>query len=182
MRRNSIAVIVGLGLVMMALAGAGCRTAQIVDPDKAAITKNCQMLFTRLKAGDKLVIYENEFPYYAEDVDPEMFLKHPLVVKYKVDTLYAMQVDSVYMVDTLIGGRKSAITALSMECNPPDSSLCIHHINMWWYKVGDKWIKPSTSRIALQNQFEEDIRIYQEAVKEKEKEQSQESVPDSSGK
>jgi len=177
-----LTVVVTAALVTAILFGAGCQTQKIVDPAKAEIIKNCEMMFIRLKAGDKLAIYDNEFPYLREDVDQETFLKHPMVAKYRVDTLYAMQIDSVTFADTLVGGKRMAVTALRMEYRLKNESLFVQQLNLRWFEVDHKWIKPSSTTMVKQNQFEEDIRIYQEAVKEKEKEESQGSTPDSSGK
>ncbi|MCP4569446.1 MAG: hypothetical protein GY841_17865 [FCB group bacterium] len=135
------------------------------DPaiDQRIILDKTYELFLRAKVNDKAVMYENEFPYLREERDLEEYLANKYVKAYNADTLVALQVDSV-----LVTGD-SALSYLRLEFVQADSSFNISEMALRWRKYDDVWIKPSLSEPAKQLEFEEELRIYWEAVREMEK-------------
>jgi hypothetical protein len=184
MKRGRLGINISVATIAAILLFSGCRTkpGMAENPDKKQIATNLYKMFTRLKVGDKLAIYDNEFPYLHEEADIETFLKHPLVVKYRTDTLLAVQIDSIKISDSLFGGKENATVYAELEWFRSDSSLSITKPRLIWYKHEKKWIMPRLSSVEKQNQFDEDMKIYWEAVKEKEREQSEGDSTDSSGK
>jgi hypothetical protein len=156
--------------LLLAVLVAGCERPT-TPPDVAVQTveKNVRMLFTRLKLADKAVLWENEYPYLHEDMEFENYLQNPYIAQYRTDTLMAMQIDSITMGDSLVSGHRNAIAYLEMEYLLADSSFSVNKIRMPWVEVDGKWIKPNASSMDKQVQFEEDVRMYWEAVREKER-------------
>jgi hypothetical protein len=126
-------------------------------------------LFTRIKARDYSVLWENEFPYMREESPLEEYLNNGYMKWYRADTLVAVQIDSV----SLWGD--TAYAHMETEWILSDSTYKVDTIGLrWWYR-GDEWIKPTISVIQKQLEFEEELRIYWEAVermKQKEQEES----------
>ncbi len=168
--RLSVGLIV-LALILSVLSG--CEKQAVLDPDRAAITDRCIDLFTRLKVNDRTVIYENEFPYVRDQMDLQEFLSMPRIAAYKSDTLNALQIDSVNV------WKDTAYLYLQMEYVHADSSLSIKPLKLRWYKQDSTWIKPSGSTLEKQKEVEEEIRIYWEAVREKQAQEQQKSGKDS---
>lgn len=166
-----------MGLAVLALilgAFSGCEKKGIVDPDRAAITDRCIDLFTRIKLHDRSAIYENEFPYVKDRMNLQEFLSKPIIANYKSDTLNALQMDSITV------WEDTAYLYVQMEYVHADSSLSVKPLKLRWFKQDSIWIKPSVSTLGGQREFEEEIRIYWEAVREKQAlEQQQKTGNDS---
>ncbi|MFH1699076.1 MAG: hypothetical protein ABIE07_00700 [Candidatus Zixiibacteriota bacterium] len=138
----------------------GCKEEVPLNSTEAILFQKCEELFTRIKVGDFDAAYENEFPYLREEASLEEYLKHPRYKNYSIDTLVALQLDSIRdMTD-------SAFLYIQLEWLLADSSLFIQPIGLRYYYSGDEWIKPSLSRIDDQRQFEEELRVYWDAVGE----------------
>jgi len=159
-----------IGAVMLMLMIVSCRSGPAADPTVELIKAKSEDLFTRMKVNDYAVLYENEYPYAKEESDLEKYLAHPYLRWGKVDTLMAMQVDSV----TLFGD--SAYAHLELEYMLSDSSLSVSAINFVWRASEGNWIHPTFSNLEKQLEYEEEIRIYWEAVKEMQKSQGQDSA------
>lgn len=134
-----------------------------LDTDQQIILDKTYELFLRAKVNDKAVMYENEFPYLKEERELEEYLTNKYVKAYNADTLVALQVDSV-----LVTGD-SALSYLRLEFVQSDSTYKISELALRWRKYNDVWIKPSLSNPAEQLEFEEELRIYWDAVREMEK-------------
>lgn len=146
----------------------GCKEEKAVDPTEAILFQRCEDLFTRMKVGDFDVIYENEFPYLREEVSLEEYLDHPRFDDYTIDTLLALQLDSIRnMTD-------SAFLYIQLEWLLSDSSLFNQAIGLRYYYSGEEWIKPTMSTIDNQRDFEEELRVYWEAVREIEEREARE--------
>lgn len=162
-------VCVGILPTVSMLLCLGCQNARVTDPDQSAIMAGAVDMFTRIKLRDKSAIYENEFPYLREDTDLEDFLNNTFIKGYFADTLEAMQIDSIIVQDTMISGKKIALAFVQMEYRLADSSLFVNKIRLLYFNIDNTWLKPTLSRVARQNEFEEEIRVYWEAVREKQR-------------
>ena len=151
------------GIMIIILVFGGCKNEIVLDPDQQSIKDNTYEIFMRAKVNDKAVIYENEFPYLREERDLEEYLDNRYVKAYSTDTLVALQVDSVQVTGD------SALSYVRLEFVRADSTFNITDIALRFRKYDDVWIKPSLSLLADQLEFEEELRIYWEAVKEMEK-------------
>lgn len=153
-----------------------CQSEQASDPRKSLIKAKTESLFTRIKVRDYAVIYENEYPYMKEEADLQEYLANRYMQWYKPDTLMAIQVDSV-----VIRGD-SALAHMRLEWLASDSSLILQTIRLPWVYVDDEWLKPTLSRLDMQLEFEEELRVYWEAVREMEQRQQEQERQDSSGR
>lgn len=140
----------------------GCRRGEPVNPVRTEIMTRCIDLFARVKVADYRVMYENEFPYYLDGTDLATYLGNQVFSGANQDTLEAIQVDSIVLQDD------SAVVFLLLEYLGPDSSTYTLQpsFNMW-YKMDGRWLKPSFSTPDGQKEYEEEIRIYWDAVREK---------------
>ena len=159
----------GLLFVFLGLMIMSCQSDRPMDPTKALIMKKTEDLFTRIKVLDYSVIYEDEFPYFREETSLEDYLRNRYLQWYKADTMRAIQIDSVSLWDD------TAYVHMMMEWVLADSSLKVDTIRLKWYKIGGQWYKPSLSYYERQKEFEEELRVYWEAVGEIEKRQKQSS-------
>ncbi len=170
------AAIIILSLLVLTLAS--CESKKAVDPDVKRLENETEELFTRSKVLDYNVLYENEFPYMRDDTPLEHYLKSRYIQTGRVDTLAALQIDS-----TRIFGD-SAYVYLEIEYVLSDSSLSVRDLPLIWYRVDDTdWVHPVLSRLQDQKDYEEEIRMYWEAVREMQKGQDDDSgsQSDSSG-
>jgi hypothetical protein len=147
--------------VILIIIISGCQTEKALTPDQEIVTQKTYELFTRIKVHDYAVIYENEFQYLKEEADIEQFLDHPVMEWYKTDTLLALQVDSV------TAWADSAYAHLQLEYVLADSTLSITAISLRWHYSNDEWIKPTMSFLNKQLEFEDEIRMYMEAIQAK---------------
>ncbi len=158
--------------VLMIAALFGCSTddSKSLTPDQQAIRDGTYELFTRVKVGDIKVVYDNEFPCVWEDRTWDEYAQHPWIQNYRHDTLQAIQIDSVQVEgDT---GR----AFMKVEYILSDSSLSVDTIRLRWVKVGtedwmkeffdEQWIKPSLSRAENQITFEDELRVYYNALRD----------------
>jgi len=159
----------GLLFVFLGLMIMSCQSDRPMDPTKALIMKKTEDLFTRIKVLDYSVIYEDEFPYFREETSLEDYLRNRYLQWYKADTMRAIQIDSVSLWDD------TAYVHMMMEWVLADSSLKVDTIRLKWYKIDGQWYKPSLSYYERQKEFEEELRVYWEAVGEVEKRQKQSS-------
>ena len=156
-------------VVFLALMIMSCQSDRSAEPTKALLMKKTEDLFTRIKVLDYAVIYEDEFPYLREETPLEDFLRNRYMQWYKADTMQAIQIDSVSL------WEDTAYVHMMMEWVLADSSLKVDTIQLKWYKIDGQWYKPSLSSYERQNEFEEELRVYWEAVGEIEKRQKQSS-------
>lgn len=164
---NSNIMRAGAVAAILVMAVISCQSEKAIDPEKQRIIDENEELFTRTKVLDYEVLYENEYPYMREEMDLDTYLKNRYIQWGRVDTLMAMQLDSV----TIYGD--SAHAHLRLEYILADSSINLTSVPLFWYKVDDTdWVHPTLSNFERQKEYEEEIRIYWEAVKamqEKEK-------------
>lgn len=161
MRTNMILLMITVTL-FLPLLNTGCDTGTRLTQDQKEIIDNCINLFTHLKVNDHIVLYENEFPYLHEERDLQEYLDLPGIMGYSADTLLAIQIDSVTVWET-----DTAYIHMQLEYMFSDSSAEVQSIRMRWWNVGDTiWIRPSITHILKQQEFEEELRVYWEAVKE----------------
>ncbi len=164
-------IYIAAGVILLTAFIAGCKTDRQVSPEETLILEKCEELYTRIKVNDYEVIYDNEFPYLHEKLDLEEFLKDKFLQWYNPDTLVAVQIDSATI------WPDTAYVHMQLEWLHADSTLSVQEINLRWHLVDDDWIKPTRSAIDQQMIFEEELRIYWEAVEamqagEKKKEES----------
>jgi len=149
-------------VLLLPLLNGGCGKGPGLSEDQRQIIDNCINLFTRLKVHDHVVLYENEFPYMHEERDLQEYIDLPGIMAYSADTLLAIQIDSVTVWDT-----DTAYIHMQLEYLYSDSTTEVTPIRMRWWNVGDTiWIRPSITHILKQREFEEELRVYWEAVKE----------------
>jgi hypothetical protein len=171
----SAAIIIGSLLV---LTMASCESKKAVDPAIKRIEDKTEELFTRSKVLDYNVLYENEFPYMRDETPLDEYLKNRYIQWGRVDTLAALQIDSA----TIFGD--SAYVYLQIEYLLSDSSLSLRAIPLIWYRVNDTaWAHPVISNLQQQKEYEEEIRMYWEAVHQMQNDKDSDSVSgaDSSG-
>ncbi len=167
MRYKNVSIFLAMVIIAI-LFLSGCKEEKPVNSTEAILFQKCEELFTRMKVGDFDVIYKNEFPYLREEASLEEYLNHRRFKDYNIDTLVALQLDSIKdMTD-------SAFLYIQLEWLLADSSLFIQPIGLRYYYSGDEWIKPTMSAIGDQREFEEELRVYWEAVKEIEEQEAQE--------
>jgi hypothetical protein len=167
-------IIVSLAVMMLA----SCHSQKAIDPDIKRIEDKTEELFTRSKVLDYNVLYESEFPYMRDETPLEEYLKNRYIQWGRIDTLAAMQIDSA----TIFGD--SAYVYLQIEYILSDSSLSERAIPFIWYRVNDTgWAHPVISNLQSQKEYEEEIKMYWDAVHEMQKEQGNDSASqaDSSG-
>ena len=174
-RRNRQFVIGGFLVLAVAVSLYACQQAP-VDPVESEIMRKTEELFTRIKVRDYAVIWENEFPYMRDESPLEEYLNNAYMKWYQADTLVSIQVDSV-----IVWGSDTAYAFMETEWLLADSSFKVDSIRLRWYYSGDEWIKPTLSMIDRQLEFEEELRVYWEAVKQMRQGQGDESDGDSSG-
>lgn len=156
------AAIIATVLVTMVIS---CQSNTTVDPRKQAVINETEELFTRSKVLDYEVLFENEYPYMRDEAELEGYLTHRILQWGRVDTLAALQIDSVTLFDD------SAYAHLQIEYLLSDSSLKIRSIPLFWYSIGDTdWVHPTLSHLNRQLEYEEEIRVYWEAVRAMEQE------------
>ncbi|MEZ5360388.1 MAG: hypothetical protein R3F48_16350 [Candidatus Zixiibacteriota bacterium] len=171
-RYGSIKIVILVGCLLAVLGG--CETQKPLSPEQELIMSKCENLFLRVKVGDYAVIYENEFPYLREKIDFEEFMDDPYLKSYNPDTLVAVELDSVTVWDD------TAYVHMKLEYIHPDSTYTSTSINLRYWYIDDEWIKPSRSDYKNQLLFEEEMRIYWEAVEAmKAREKKQEEQGDS---
>ena len=163
--RIKLTVIIFAAVFVLPMVFTGCNSGPNLTEDQQQIMENCIELFTRLKVNDHNVLYENEFPYVHEERDLEEYLAYPGIAGYRADTLLAIEVDSV-----TIWEPDTAYVHMKLEYMFSDSTTEVSTIRMRWWNVGDSmWIRPSSSHIRGQLDFEEELRVYWDAVREIEK-------------
>ncbi len=170
-RTTITAGIVGFILVLAVIS---CQSEKAIDPQKERVINETEELFTRSKVLDYEVLYENEYPYLREELDLDTYLKNRYIQWGRVDTLMAIQVDSV----TIYGD--SAHAHMQLEYVLSDSSLNLTSVNLFWYKIDDTdWVHPTLSHLRKQLEFEEEIRMYWEAVRAMQEKEEAEQAGDS---
>lgn len=155
---------------LLVLTMASCESKKVVDPEVKKVEDKTEELFTRSKVLDYNVLYENEFPYMRDDTPLEHYLKSRYIQRGRVDTLAALQIDSA----TIFGD--TAYVYLQIEYLLSDSSLSLRSLPLIWYRVNDtEWVHPVLSNPQEQKDYEEEIKMYWEAVREMQKEQGGDS-------
>jgi len=162
-----------VGIVLM-LAAISCQSETPVDPQVQAIMDETEELFMRSKVLDYEVLYENEYPYMRDELELEIYLKNRYIQWGRIDTLAALQIDSV----TIHGD--SAHAHLQLEYMLSDSSINLTSVALFWYKIDDTdWVHPTLSNLSKQLEYEEEIRIYWEAVRKMQEKEEAERAADS---
>ena len=147
-------------LVVAVVLVMSCQSEPPMTPTQQHIYDKTEDLFSRIKVNDYSVIWENEFAYFREDSPLEEYLNNDYMKWYKPDTLIAIQIDSI-----VVSGEDSAYAAMKVEWLQSDSSLKIDTIRLPWIHSQDEWLKPTLSNLQRQLDFEEELRVYWEAVK-----------------
>jgi len=150
-------------IILILVAGliTGCQQKTAPTADQKEILEKGIDLFARVKVNDFAVIYRNEFPYLQDRMPLEEYLEK-YTRGYNPDSLDAIQMDSVKV------WNDTAYIFMQLEYVHADSTYTVNPIRLRWYKMPDGWIKPSLSRIDKQEEFEEEIRMYLDAIKERE--------------
>lgn len=161
MRRCSIIQLGGAVVILVGIILAGCQQEKTLDPDRKEIITKCIDYFARVKARDFRVLYENELPYLKDRADVGEYLNAKVFTQNAPDSLEGIQIDSVGV------WGDSAYIYLQLEYVRTDSTYFTFPVRNRWLKVDGHWIKPSMSTMAKQREYEEEIRIYWEAVREK---------------
>lgn len=160
-------------LIILVLSLFACRSESPTDATEDLILRKTEDLFTRIKVRDFSVIWENEY-YYMRDESPlEEYLNNPYMQWYKPDTLEAIELDSVWVWDD------SAYAFMKTEWLRSDSTFKVDTIRLRWVYWGEEWLKPTLSVAERQLQFEEELRIYWEAVERMKKKQEEKEAAES---
>jgi len=162
----------GLAALAVVMSLFACQQ-KAVDPVKSEIMQKTEDMFTRIKVRDFAVIWENEFPYMRDESPLEEYLNNAYMKWYRADTLTAVQIDSVVVWD-----QDTAYAYMETEWLLADSSFKVDSIRLRWHYSGDEWIKPTISVMDRQKDYEEELRVYWEAVKQM---QQADSTQDSTG-
>ncbi|MCK5125901.1 MAG: hypothetical protein KAR42_06565 [candidate division Zixibacteria bacterium] len=155
-----VGIIVSVGLLASMLIFSGCQQPKQHSPEEIQLMKKCEELFNRTKIYDYEVIYENEFPYLHEKMDMEEYLLRREIQYSNLDTLLAVQIDSATL------WTDTAFVYMQLEWALSAQTRYVQPINLRWYFVNDQWIKPTFSAFDQQQLFEEELRIYWEAVED----------------
>ncbi len=163
---------------LLVLTITSCESKKAVDPEVKRVEEKTEELFTRSKVLDYDVLYENEFPYMRDDTELDHYLKSRYIQHGRVDTLAALQIDSA----AIFGD--SAYVYVQIEYVLSDSSLSVESMPLIWYRVNDtEWVHPVLSLLQAQKDYEEEIKMYWDAVREMQKEQNEgsDAASDTSG-
>jgi hypothetical protein len=175
MRRHRLQeIVIIITITLAALCLAGCRQGQApIDPTTKLLQEKTEALFTRLKVLDYDVLYECELPYLKEELSLEEYLKNRYIVGGRLDTLQAVEIDSSRIM------QDSAYVYMKTEYVLADSSLNVDTIRFGWIRLGEDWCHPTLSNMERQKEFEEELRVYWEAVRkmQKQQEQTADSLP-----
>jgi hypothetical protein len=163
----------GIIVILVAMSLFACQSEGPIDSTESMIVQKTQELFTRIKVRDYSVIWENEFPYMREESPLEEYLNNPYMKWYQADTLAAVQIDSVTV------WEDTAYAHMQLEWLLADSTFDVNSINLRWYHRNDEWVKPTLSIFGRQLEFEEELRVYWEAVERMQREKDEESDQDS---
>jgi len=147
-----------------------CEREKVLNPDEQTIADKTYELFTRVRARDYRVIYDLELPYFREEKSFDEFVNSHWVKTYNPDTILSCQIDSFQFIED------TAWAFMQMEYRLGDGSLYNPAPKVIWVKIDDEWYKPSLSRVANQQEFEEELRIYWEAVEALQKKQSEQDT------
>ncbi|NMC45181.1 MAG: hypothetical protein GYA46_14770 [candidate division Zixibacteria bacterium] len=167
MRRCSIMLLGGAVIVLAAIIPVGCQQEKRLDPDRAEITARCIEYFARVKVSDFRVMYDFELPYLKDRADLTEYLGAKVFSQPAPDSLEGIQIDSIGV------WGDSAYAFLHLEYLRSDSTYITHPVRNRWYKMDGHWIKPTMSTLEKQKEYEEEIRIYWEAVREKQAKEGQ---------
>ena len=166
----------GLLSIMLILSLIACQSETPTDSTEAMILRKTEDLFTRIKVRDYSVIWENEYSYMRDESPLEEYLKNSYMQWYKPDTLEAIELDSV------IAWGDSAYTFMKTEWLMADSTYKVDTIRLKWVHWGEDWLKPTLSVVDRQLRYEEELRVYWEAVErmKKKKEEKEAAKSDES--
>ena len=166
----------GLLSIMLILSLFACQSEAPTDSTEIMILRKTEDLFTRIKVRDYSVIWENEYFYMRDESPLDEYLNNPYMQWYKPDTLEAVELDSV-----IVWGD-SAYAFMKTEWLQADSSFKVDTIRLRWVYWGEEWIKPTLSVVDRQLQYEEELRVYWEAVErmKKKKEEKEAAKSDES--
>jgi len=156
----------GIAIILVVIMLGACQRGKALDPDRQEIKTKCIDLFARIKAGDFRILYENEFPYMRDRADLTEYLSAKMFSAPPPDSLEAIQLDSIKVWDD------SAYYFLQLEYVRADSTFLTYPVRNRWYKMDGHWFKPTLSSMSNQKEYEEEIRVYWEAVKEKQAEEA----------
>jgi hypothetical protein len=163
----------GVAVVLIVVVLGACQREKGLDPDRQEIMKKCVDLFARIKVSDFRVLYENEFPYLKDRVDVNEYMSAKVFTQPSPDSLEGIQMDSIKV------WPDSAYYFLQLEFMRSDSTYFTYPVRNRWYKMDGHWFKPTMSTLDKQKEFEEEVRVYWEAVKEKQAEEAKSKAKDS---
>ena len=156
-----VLILAGMAVVV------SCEKEKVLNPDEQAITDNTYELFTRVRARDYRIIYNLELPYLREEKSLDEYLNSHWVKTYDPDTILSCQIDSFqFKGDT-------GWAFMQMEYRLGDGTLYNPATKIIWVKIDDEWYKPSLSQVSKQQEFEEELRMYWEAVDALQKKQAE---------
>lgn len=156
----------GVAIVLVVIMLGACQREKALDPDRQEIMTRCVDLFARIKVSDFRILYENEFPYLQDRVDLAEYMSAQVFTKPAPDSLEGIQMDSIKVWDD------SAYYFLQLEYVRSDSTYLTYPVRNRWYKMDGRWFKPTLSSMDKQKEYEEEVRVYWEAVKEKQAEEA----------
>jgi hypothetical protein len=162
----------GVLLILLILSLFACQSEAPTDSIEAMLLQKTENLFTRIKVRDFAAIWEIEYPYMRDESPLEEYLNNPYMQWYNPDTLEAVELDSATVWDD------SAYAFMKTEWLLADSTFKVDTIRLRWVYHGEEWLKPTLSHVGKQLEFEEELRVYWEAVermkkKKEEKEAAQ---------
>jgi hypothetical protein len=132
--------------------------------DEKAITAMLVEMIDRVKEGDKTVLYELEFSYYTDSVSLSEYMEIPRVLDYKYDTLSALVVDSIIMMED------SAIASVTIKYESLGGGQTERQYPLTVYKIDDRWVKPYLSNYAREIEYRKLVEEYLRAIGEEEEE------------
>ncbi len=161
MRRSRFMHLGGVIIILAGIMLGACQQEKGLDPDRKEIMARCIDYFARVKVSDYRIMYANELPYLQDRADLSEYLGARVFKEPAPDSLEGIQIDSISV------WGDSAYIFLQLEYMRSDSTYLTYPVRNRWYKINGNWIKPTMSTMDKQKEFEEEIRIYWEAVREK---------------
>ncbi len=127
--------------------------------EKEIIGRMLKETITRLKYGDKLALYENEFEYFTDEVNFDDYLEKGEIKWAQADTITFLEIKNVELFD-----RDSAIVNLTVHFEGPTGKKSYLDDKVVVYYHRGRWIKPTVTVIDRQLDYEEKIRVADSAA------------------
>jgi hypothetical protein len=116
--------------------------------DREQIQDDLNEVVARWHAGDKGVLYENEFPYVKARFNFDEYLKFP-EMKLDADTVDAMNVQ-----DAKFFGRDSALVQVEVVFKGPTGKISRRVDSYHMYHQAERWIRPTLGAVTEQRQWD----------------------------